>query len=194
LRPSTRDRLIDAATDLFFRHGYHAVGLDRILEAVGITKTAFYKHFESKDALILAALERRDRHDIDELLTYIRDRAPLGHKAQLLALFDMLCDWFSDESFRGCMFMAAAIEFPLPHDPIHIMAESHGAHLHGALANVARDAGVEIPDALAGQLMLVVGGALTARHVSLDRTAAETARIAAEALIDRHLQPATVAA
>lgn len=191
---TTRDRLIDAAIDLFYRHGYNAVGLGRILDAVGITKTAFYKHFESKDALILAALQKRDRQDIDELLSLIREREQDGPKAQLLALFDLLREWFLDESFRGCMFMNAAIEFPMPNDPIHVLAESHGAHLHSALMNVAEDAGVAEPQELASQLMLLVGGALTARHVSLNTTAADTAHIAAEALIDRYLQSAPLAA
>ncbi len=191
---TTRDRLIDAAIDQFYRFGYNAVGLDRILEAVGITKTAFYKHFESKDALILAALERRDRHDVAELLTLIESRAADGPKAQLLALFDLLRDWFQDETFRGCMFMTAAIEFPNPNDPIHVMAEEHSRHLQDALVEVAATAGMPSPESLAGQLMLLVAGALTARHVSNDQVAAEAAFIAAEALIERHLLADPVAA
>lgn len=185
---TTRDRLIDAAIDLFYHHGYNAIGLDRILDAVGITKTAFYKHFDSKDALILAALERRDQHDIDELVTLMRERAPLGPKAQLLAIFDLLVQWFRDENFRGCMFMTAAIEFPMPHDPIHMMAEKHGANLLSAIASVAGQAGVADPAALAEQLMLIVRGALAARHISMDVSSAEVGYMTAEALLDRHFR------
>jgi len=113
---NTRDRLIEAAGDLFYRTGFQAVGLDQILQAVGITKTAFYKHFESKDDLILAVLERRDREDIANAIKFMRQQGGPDPRGQILALFDLLAQWFAQPDFRGCFFMNAATEFASPND------------------------------------------------------------------------------
>jgi AcrR family transcriptional regulator len=180
---ATRNRLIDAAGDLFYTSGIQAVGLDRILNAVGITKTAFYKHFECKDDLVLAVLEHRDRREIAEAIAYMRQRGGDDPRAQILAFFDLLAEWFQQPDFRGCLFMNAATEFPSRTDPIHRAAEVHAQHIASEMLLRAQAAGLPDPEAVTKQLMLLVSGAISARHAAGVVDAARTARQTAEVLI-----------
>lgn len=182
---SSREALIDAATSLFYEHGFHAVGIDRIIDEVGVTKTTFYNHFESKDDLIIAVLRRRDDVEMRELLAEIDARGGSDLRARILGLFDALHDWFHDEGFRGCIFMNAAVEFPSPNDPVHHAAAAHGANIDREIRAMLEHAPVPDPDMLAHQLSMLIAGALITRHVAQDTGAARVARAAAEALLDR---------
>lgn len=186
---STRDRLLEAAAGLFYEHGFHAVGLDRILDTVGVTKTTFYNHYESKDHLIVEILRRRDVLETEEIAADMRRRAGDDPRGQLVALFDVLRDWFNDPAFRGCIFMNAAVAYPTPTDPVHVAAAGHGENLFKVIRALALQAGADNPDLLANQMLMLLSGSLVARYVSLDPAAADTARATAEMLLDRHLGP-----
>lgn len=182
----TREKLITTATDLFYQNGFQAVGLDQILDAVGITKTAFYKHFESKDDLIVAVLEHRDQVDMTEWSTYFVERGGADPKSRLLSIFDLLDEWFAKPDFRGCLFMNASTEFPFPNDPIHRTAARHNENLHILVQKMAAAAGASDPDALARQMMLLIGGAIAGRHAGGDLNSAATARVTAELLVRQY--------
>lgn len=182
----TRERLMDAAAMLFYGQGFHAIGLDRILDEVGVTKTTFYNHFESKDALIVAVLEHRDQRDMDALAAEL-DRRGGAPRERLLLVFDVLDEWFGDEGFKGCLFINAAAQYPNPNDPVHVAAMRHSANLQRVLAELARAAGASEPDELGRQLGLLAAAAITARHVGGDAEAARTARRMAEVLVDSAL-------
>ncbi len=184
---NTRDRLIQEAMDLFYRHGFHAVGLDRILAAVGVTKTTFYNHFESKDDLVLAVLERRDRLELDAWRQAVQERGGADPRARLLAAFDVLHEWFNEDAFRGCMFINAAAEFPSPHDPARKTARRHQEGLIEILREAASEAGASDPDGVAQQLHLLLEGAIVVRHVSGDDGAAPRARAAAQLVLEAQL-------
>lgn len=185
---STRERLIETAGDLFYQRGFQAVGLDQILDEVGITKTAFYKHFESKDALIIAVLNTRDEREVREWREYLDRRAAVASPAeQLLAMFDLLDEWFSQKDFRGCLFLNATTEFPSPNDPIHQAASKHGEHLAMDVRARVERAGVMDAEGLTRLLMMLVAGAITDRHSGGKLDAARTARAAAEMLIEGQL-------
>jgi AcrR family transcriptional regulator len=183
MRATTRDRLIKVAGDLFYVRGFQAVGLDQILARVGITKTAFYKHFESKDDLILAVIEQRDRAEVAASLEYMRAHGGRDPRAQILALFDLLSDWFGQPDFRGCLFMNAATEFPDPADPIHRAAAAHSAHLAAEVLLRVQALGAGEPTLITAQLLLLIAGAIAARHAAGASDAALTARRAAELLL-----------
>ena len=183
---STRERLMDAAVVLFYEHGFHAIGLDRILADVGVTKTTFYNHFESRDALIVAVLEHRDQRDMDELRKELARRGR-GARERILDTFDILDEWFRDEGFRGCLFINAAAQYPNPNDPVHVIAARHGRNLAGLFAEMAREAGAAQPELLARQLSMLAAAAITARQVNGDESAARTARDMAAALLDGSL-------
>ncbi|MBX3362919.1 MAG: TetR/AcrR family transcriptional regulator [Phycisphaeraceae bacterium] len=179
----TRERLLDSAGDLFYKHGFQAVGLDQILETVGITKTAFYKHFASKDDLIVAILDQRDQREMEEWMAYIRIRGRDDARRQLEALFELLDDWFQKPEFRGCLFLNALTEFPSENDPINRAARKHGEHLAAAVMELAKLAGAAEPGALTEQIMLLVTGAIASRHRACDFGAAKTAEAMAKVLI-----------
>jgi AcrR family transcriptional regulator len=184
MRRQTRDKLIEAAGDLFYGSGFQAVGIDQILNAVGITKTAFYKHFDSKDDLILAVLDQRDRKDISDAIVYMRHHGGNDPRQQILALFRLLEEWFAQPNFRGCLFMNAATEFASPYDPIHRAAATHGEHLAAEMLLRVQAAGLPDPEMVTKQLMLLVAGAIAVRHAGSVADAASTARQAAEFLLD----------
>jgi len=182
---TTRERLIEVAADLFYQQGFQAVGLDQILDRVGITKTAFYKHFESKDDLIVAVLTKRDGDDIAELVQTMSERGGNDARRRVLTLFDVLDQFLRDPGFRGCLFMNAATEFPSHNDPIHRAAAAHGDHIAEIVHTCLVQIGVREPAKLTRQIMLIFGGAIAARHVNNELDAAESARSMAEQLLDR---------
>ena len=120
-------RALEAAYTLFYREGIHAVGVDTIASEAGVTKTALYSNFGSKDQLVVAYLRERDRlwqQQIDRLNAQHnspRDRA--------LAVFDAYEDWLSQDGFRGCAFLNATAEFPDPDHPVREVVRHHKAAL-----------------------------------------------------------------
>src|SRR3954466_14291493 len=117
MKTPTRQRLVEAAVRRFYRDGFRSVGIDQILADVEISKTAFYKHFESKEDLMLAALEEQAAWAQNIFQTMIRDRGGSTPLGQLHALFDVVEHIMESEDFHGCIFVNASMEFPLPHEP-----------------------------------------------------------------------------
>lgn len=184
---STRQRLIDAAFNRFYRDGFRNVGLDQVLADVGISKTAFYKHFESKDDLILAALEDHNSSFQESFLGLIRQRGGETPREQLLALFDVVENVIESEGFRGCVFVNVSIEFPLPHEPAHVEAMRSKQAIEGIVRDLADRAGASDPAALAEELCLIMEGAYITRHVSKNSETMRIARRLAERAIQAHL-------
>src|SRR6476659_7854247 len=106
----TRQRLVEAAIRRFDRDGFRSVGIDQILTDVGISKTAFYKHFESKDDLMLAALEQQNGWLQDTFRTMVLERGGPRPIDQLHASFDVVELIIESEEFQGCIFVNAAME------------------------------------------------------------------------------------
>ena len=183
---SRREHLVETAADLFRRHGYHATGIDRILAESGCAKMTLYKHFKSKDELILAALRRQDEQFRNDLMRDVERRAETP-RGRLLAVFDSLGAYIAEPGFSGCMFVHAAGEFAAPDDPIHAAAAEHKRLIRGYLADLAEQAGAPDPTVLARSLMLLIEGAISMAHVSGNETAAVDARDAARVLIEHAL-------
>jgi AcrR family transcriptional regulator len=181
-----RGRLVATAVELFYRHGFNAVGLDRVIEEAGVTKTTFYKHFDSKNDLMVAAVEMRDVWALDAW----RQAQSLGGneaRAQLLALFDVLDVWFNDEDFGGCMFLNVASEFPNPHDPVHRAAAKHKVANWEMVRDLADRAGAVGPESFADLYMIAFEGALVLRQVYGRNDAARSARPIVEQLLEERL-------
>src|SRR5262245_1632255 len=157
--PSTKQRLTEAAVRRFYRDGFRNVGLDQVLADVGISKTAFYKHFESKDDLVLAALQLQDqwlRETFRAMLSQRGGESPVG---QLRALLDVVERITTEDEFQGCIFVNVSIEFPLPHEPAHVAAAQHKQAIEQIIHELAEQAGAADPRELARQLSLVMEGA-----------------------------------
>lgn len=184
---ATRDRIIDIALDLYYQHGFHATGLDRVIKEVGVTKTTLYNHFESKDHLVLAVIEKRDAWWQDTFRSEILRRGGEDPVAQLRCVFDVLRDWFATDGFNGCLFISAASEFPSPHDPAHKAAKANVDAIRAAIVEVATKAGIQEPDAFAQQFNLIVEGTIVTEVIDRDGSAADTAVQLANMLIALHL-------
>jgi AcrR family transcriptional regulator len=183
----TRARLIETAQELFYRDGFHAVGLDRLLADVGVTKTTFYNHFQSKEELILEVLRARDQWWRQIFAARLRERAGDDPAAQLRAVFDVLDEFIAADEFNGCMFVNVAVEFPLPHTPAHRAAAEHKDLMGLLLRDLALRAGATDPIGLADELSLLMEGSYVTRQVTGNRHAAAIGRRAAAVLIERQL-------
>jgi AcrR family transcriptional regulator len=186
-RVPTPQRLIDAAYELFTRQGFHAVGLDRILADAGVSKQTFYNHFESKEDLMLAVLDKRSDIDLATFGEMLHEFAGDDPRAQLDAIWDVLDAWFNRDDFRGCIFITAAAEFPFAHDPAHQKAAAHAAKTQRMLADLARRAGAEDPQGLAERLFILIDGAFVVRHVTGNDRAAQIARENAKLMLECYL-------
>jgi AcrR family transcriptional regulator len=185
---SPRERLIDTAVQLFYRHGYHATGIDRILAESGVAKKTLYTHFRSKDELILAALRRRDERFRNSAMRELAARTD-DPAERLVLLFDILDAWFTEPDFSGCMFINAAAEYAPADEPIHAAAAEHKRLFATYLRSQATAAGARDPDELTDQLVLLMEGAITTTHVSGPGRAAARARAVAELLVRQATAP-----
>jgi AcrR family transcriptional regulator len=184
-----RDRLIETAIDLCYHHGFNAVGLDQILDEVGLTKTTFYKYFESKDDLLVEAIKKRDAWEADAWHRAVRALAGDDPRGQLLAIFDVMDIWFNDPEFNGCLFINAAAEFPNPHDPVHKAAAAHKVRVRDEIRDMAAKLNADDPEVFADRYAMILEGTLIVRQVHGNNNAARTARAMVKTLIEDHIPP-----
>ena len=182
MNSTKRDQLIDTALRLFAKNGYHATGIDTILAEAGVAKMTLYHHFKSKDDLILAALRRRDEEWRAWFQRQVEERASTPAR-RLVALFDVLEDWFAQKQYHGCSFSRAASEYRDPRHAVHELAAEHKRILHHYIRDLAADAGAKEPSALADQLSLLIDGALINMEIFCKPQVAKTARKVAEKLV-----------
>ncbi len=184
-----RERLLDAAETLIYAGGIHATGVDAIVKRSGAARKSFYAHFESKEALVAAALERRDARWMAWFVEATKKRGKTP-RARLVGMFDVLREWFEQADFHGCAFLNAAGEIERADDPIRVVVREHKARLlafvreqldaHAAQAGADR----RFVARLARQWLVLIDGAIGVALVSGDASAAPHARAAAELLLD----------
>ncbi|MEV0265641.1 TetR/AcrR family transcriptional regulator [Streptomyces sp. NPDC050617] len=174
-----RNRLLDAAEELFYGRGVQAVGMDELRSASGVSLKRLYQLFPSKADIIEAYLRRRDTRWRESLAAYVSERT--GPRVKVLAVFDWLHDWFAGPGFRGCAFINAFGELGAVSPAVATAAREHKDAFHRYLAELAADAGG--PPELAGQLALLAEGAITTAAVSGSPEAARRARSTAETLL-----------
>jgi AcrR family transcriptional regulator len=193
---SGRERLVAVAIELVYRRGFAAVGVDQVIEVAGVAKTTFYKHFQGKDDLMLAAVQRRDEWESQAWLRAVQKLAGDDPVKQLLAMLDVMDMWFNDPNFYGCMFVSAAAEFPNPHDPVHEAAAAYKQRTRDHRRNLARAAGADAAAAevFADCYTALIEGALILRQTHGRHDAARAVRPAVEQLIRTYLPGAPTVA
>lgn len=167
-----RARLLDAAEELFYRHGIQAVGMDRIRTASGVPLKRLYRLYPAKEALLTACLERRDRRWLESLRTAAS--APAAPRERVLAVFDWLADWFGEPGFRGCAFLNTYGELGAAAPDI---VRVHKAELRTLLGGLTDD------PALADRLLILTEGATTVAALDPGPEPARRAREIAELLM-----------
>ncbi|KRF40590.1 TetR/AcrR family transcriptional regulator [Terrabacter sp. Soil810] len=181
-RPSAaRERILDTAFSLFYARGIRAVGVDLIIADSGVAKATFYKHFPSKDDLVVSYLDK-----VDGVWTGQLHAAALaaGNEpaAQLVGLFDALGTACRREGYRGCAFINAAAESQ-PGTPVHDRTVAHKAAVLAWVRDLAEQAGARDPATLARSLTLLLDGGLASGSLDADPEAPAVARASARALV-----------
>jgi AcrR family transcriptional regulator len=179
-RRSARDRLLDAANELFYDEGTQTVGVDRIIEHAGVAKASLYNTFGSKEELVLAYLQARHARTTQRLKAAVdAHRDPV---ARILAVFDAQGAMFAQPNFRGCAFISASAEAPAG-GLIEQAADDYRDDIRGLFTRLAEDAGAPDPASLGHQLHLMYDGAGISARMDRDPSAATAARAAASALL-----------
>jgi AcrR family transcriptional regulator len=168
------DRILLAADRLFYRKGIRAVGVDAVAAEAGISKRSLYDTFPSKDALVAAYLRQR-------MLPLPASNEPPAR--QVLALFDQLHARFAEGDFRGCAFVNAVTELAEDCATARAIATQYKAARHQHIASLLARAGAVDAETLAGQIALLIEGAITSMLVGNDPAVAVLARDAAATLM-----------
>lgn len=178
-----RDRILAAAYDLFSRKGIRAVGIDAIIEQSGVARMTLYRHFTSKEQLVLAFLERRELlWTSGWLQAEVLSRAHTP-RDRLLAIFDVFGDWFRLEGFEGCTFINVLLETTHTDDKVRRATVEYLARIREFLAGLARDAGIRDTDAFARKWHIMMKGSIVSAAEG-DREAAARAKEIAALVID----------
>src|ERR1700719_3385603 len=153
-----RQRILDAASEMFYRDGIRAVGIDAIIAQSGVAKMSLYRNFPSKDALVAAWLEDRNAFFWRR---WGKAEASRGGdpRGQLEAILDMVAATASNPKWRGCPFLNTGTEFPEPGHPARAVILAHKRTVGERLRALAAAAEARDPDLLAEQLQLLIDGA-----------------------------------
>ncbi len=185
-RGSARERLLDAANELFYADGVQTVGIDRIIERAGVAKASLYNLFGSKEELVAAYLA--SRHDLTtSRLTEAIDKVE-DPRQKILAVFEAQAQQYGQPDFNGCAFTAASAEAPSG-GLVEQAADQFRAWIRAMFTDLAEQAGATDPVGLGRQLHLIYDGAgLAGRMDHHDPEIATSARQAVQALLDAALK------
>jgi AcrR family transcriptional regulator len=179
-----RDRIVETAYDLFSRHGVRAVGVDRIVAESGVAKMSLYRHFPSKDDLVLYFLQERERRWTNEWLRAEAERRGATAGERMLAIFDVFGEWFVLEDFEGCSFINVLLEFDDREHRIRRASVEYLRNIRSFLRELATEAGAADPEALAHQWHILMKGSIVAAGEG-DQLAARRAREIGKLLLQR---------
>jgi AcrR family transcriptional regulator len=177
-----RQRILETADRLFYQDGIRAVGIDRIIAEAGVAKMSFYKHFPSKDDLILAVLKYREERVL-EFFRSAMERHSKKPKTPLRAFFAALKDWFESPGFRGCAFQNAAVELADPAHPATQFVRGHKQRFSEFLRGLVEETVGNAAAKVAPAVTLLVEGAVVTAVIQGKPDTADVARDAALKLV-----------
>jgi AcrR family transcriptional regulator len=188
-----RERILGAAYELFSRDGIRAVGIDAIIARAGVARMTLYRHFASKDDLVLAFLQRREELWTRDWLQAEVDRRATEPGQKLLAIFDVFDEWFRHDDFEGCSFINVLLEIADPVSPLHRASASYLAQIRSFVERLAAEAGVEDAEDFAGKWHILMKGSIVAAAEG-DREAARRVQEVGALLLREATGPETKAA
>ncbi len=159
---TARERILAAAYDLFSHRGIQAVGIDAIVAQSGVARQTLYRHFSSKQDLVLAFLERREQLWTRDWLQEEVARRASDPEQRLLAIFDVFGEWFRTPGFEGCSFINVMIEITDPAGAVHLAGVSYLAGIRLFLEDLARRAGIAQAEGFARKWHILMKGSIVA--------------------------------
>jgi AcrR family transcriptional regulator len=188
--PGARQRILDTAYELFARRGVRAVGVDEVIDRAGVAKATLYRHFPSKDDLVVAFLQLREqRWTLDWVEAEARRRGATP-EPQLLAIFELFDDWFHRDDFEACSFINVLLEMGPAH-PAGRASIVHLENIRSVVSRLAEEAGLPEPESFARSWHILMKGSIVSATEG-DADAARRARAIARLLIDEHRRAAPV--
>ena len=177
-----RERILSVASELFYKNGVRAIGVDLVVDQAGVAKSSLYRHFRTKDDLIVAFLARED---VDFWATWddVAARHADDARAELEAQLRWIGDRLGRANYRGCPQINVAAEFAEQDHPARQVARQHMQALRSRLTEIARRLGAASPDALAAQLALLVNGAFVSAELLAPDEATDVLLTAMRALL-----------
>ena len=186
-KPGARDRILTAAYELFSQRRIRDVGVDEVIERAGVAKASLYRHFSSKDDLVVAFLElREERWTVGWVEAEARRRGRTPEE-QLLAIFGLFDEWFHRDDFEACSFINVLLEMGPAH-PAGTASVQHLANIRSIVSKLAEEAGLREPDSFARSWHILMKGSIVSAAEG-DEEAARRAKAMARLLIEEHRQP-----
>ena len=183
--PSARERILNAAYELFSRRGIRAVGTDEVIERAGVARATLYRHFAAKNDLVLAVLQRREELWTNGLIDEQSRARGTTPEEQLLAIFDVLHDWFQNrDGYEGCSFINVLPELG-PEPPAGQASITHIDHVRDVVRQRAQAAALNDVEDFASSWHILMKGAIILAAVG-DLDAGLRARKMATLLIQQH--------
>lgn len=180
-----RQRILDTAYELFSHRGIRAVGVEEVISRAEVAKATLYRHFPSKDDLVLAFLEQREDLWTRELVEAgARERGTTAEE-QLLAVFDVFHDWFQEDDFEGCSFVNVLLETADREHPVGKASVQYLENIRTILRTLAEEADLRDPEAFALSWHLLMKGAIV-QAAEGDRQAAQRAKTIARLVLDEY--------
>jgi AcrR family transcriptional regulator len=182
-----RERILDAAYELFSKRGIRAVGTEEVLAKAGVAKSTLYRHFPSKEALVLAFLQRREQRWTREFVLAEARRRGSTPRERLLAIFDVFDDWFHRDDFEGCSFINVLLEMGDLDSPLGKASAAHLEYIRSVVRTLAEEAGVQDSETFAHSWHILMKGSIVAAGEG-DELAGKRARAMGADLLDRYLR------
>lgn len=179
-----KKKILNTAIELFQSQGINATGVDTIVAKAGTTKMTLYKHFGSKENLILEVLKKTQT----DFQTWLDDKLKQQPDAKIQALFDFIEEWINSPDFLGVGFIKASAEFPQEDNPIHQLSSAQSQSFKHYITTLATEANIQDADGLALQLAILFEGAVQAEQMQRGCGAIKHAKLAAKTLIDLAIQ------
>jgi len=180
-----RERILESAYHLFSQRGVRAVGIDEVIDRAGVAKATLYRHFPSKDDLVLAFLQRRERRWTLEFIEAEARRRGSTPEGRLLAIFDVFDEWFRKDDFEGCSFINVMLEFPDREHPLGRASALYLENIRSIVRTLAEEAGLRDPAGFAHSWHILMKGSIVAAGEG-DREAAQRATAMGCLLIDAY--------
>jgi AcrR family transcriptional regulator len=181
---SARERILDAAYELFSRRGIRAVGVNEVIERAGVATATLYRHFASKDELVLAFLQLREQRwtkDFVEAGAISRGSDP---EKRLLAIFDVFDEWFHRDDFEACSFINVLLEMG-SHHPAGGASVEYLEHIRSIVRRLADEAGLRDSESFARSWHILMKGSIVSAAEG-DVEAARRGKSMARLLIDQY--------